>query len=120
MKMRNIFAWTWSLIIYGLAFATVAKLVQFLSAPLEFSLAQTWFYNILDNRSLTKEVASALCLDMLLVFTFSLAHSLLKLEAVKSRFKKYGLQNWQRSVYNIISCSLLLVIFALKPTPTIK
>lgn len=107
--VRQSLSWILSLLTCGVVFVSVAKLVLFLSTPARYSVRVTWFYNLLDNREMAKEILSVLGFDTVLVIGFILTHSLCKTARVKNVWAKYGLADWERSAYNLISCTTLLV-----------
>uniref|UniRef100_A0A6B2E9P1 Nuclear envelope membrane protein n=1 Tax=Phlebotomus kandelakii TaxID=1109342 RepID=A0A6B2E9P1_9DIPT len=86
------------------------KLVLFLSTPGEVKAEKVWFYNFLDNVSLTHEILSTIVGDLLLLLLFILPHSLLKTDAVKAFFHRRGLASWERSTYCLLSSSALLLL----------
>lgn len=108
--LRQSFSWILSAVTCSVVFISVAKLILFLSTPLRYSLSVAWFYNLLDNRELTKEILSVLGYDAVLVILFILSHSLCKTRKVKDVWAKYGLADWERSVYNLISSTTLLFL----------
>ncbi|XP_059614995.1 nurim homolog [Phlebotomus argentipes] len=86
------------------------KLALFLSTPGEVRLEKVWFYNFLDNATLTNEILSTVVMDLLLLSLFILPHSLLKADAVKAFFHRRGLATWERSTYCLMSSCTLLVL----------
>lgn len=107
--LRNSFSCLLTLTTCAIVFYSVAKLILFLSTPVKYSLSVTWFYNLLDNREKFKEILTVLGFDTVLIIGFILSHSLCKTQYVKNVWKEYGLGDWQRSTYNLISSSALLV-----------
>lgn len=107
--IRNTFSFLLTLTTCAVVFYSVAKLVLFLSTPVKYSLSLTWFYGLLDNPSKLKEICCVLAHDASLIIVFILSHSLAKTKYVKDIWAKYGLSDWERSVYNLISSSTLLV-----------
>lgn len=109
--LRNSFSWLLTLTTCAIVSYSVAQLVLFLSTPVKFSISISWIYNLLDNREKLKEILTVLAFDGVLIIGFILSHSLCKTQYVKNIWKEYGLADWQRSVYNLISSSALLVIY---------
>lgn len=107
--LRNSFSVLLTLTTCAAVFYSVAKLILFLSTPARYSVSVTWFYGLLDNPSKMKEILTVLAYDAVLVIVFILSHSLCKTKYVKDVWAKYGLEDWERSVYNLISSITLLV-----------
>lgn len=107
--VRNSFSCLLTLTTCAVVFYSVAKLILFLSTPVKYSVSLTWFYGLLDNKEKLKEIINVLGFDTVLIIGFILSHSLCKTKYVKEIWNKYGLSDWERSVYNLISSSTLLV-----------
>uniref|UniRef100_A0A1L8D9D6 Nuclear envelope membrane protein n=2 Tax=Nyssomyia neivai TaxID=330878 RepID=A0A1L8D9D6_9DIPT len=91
-------------------FLAINKLILFLSTPGEVRLEKVWFYNFLDNATLTHEILSTIVADLLLLCLFILPHSILKADAVKGFFHRRGLSSCERSIYCLVSSSTLMVL----------
>lgn len=117
--LRNSFSCLLTLTTCAVVFYSVAQLILFLSTPLKYSLSLTWFYGLLDNPSKLKEIATVLSFDAVLIIGFILSHSLCKTNYVKDIWREYGLGDWERSVYNLISSSALLVILLIQAHPSL-
>ncbi|GAB0089962.1 Nurim homolog [Sergentomyia squamirostris] len=86
------------------------KMVLFLSTPGEVRLEKVWFYNFLDNSSLTHEILSTLVADLLLLCIFILPHSLLKAQKVRDFYHNRGLLSIERSIYCLITSGTFLFL----------
>uniref|UniRef100_A0A1B0GL23 Nuclear envelope membrane protein n=1 Tax=Lutzomyia longipalpis TaxID=7200 RepID=A0A1B0GL23_LUTLO len=78
--------------------------------PQEVKVEKVWFYNFLDNATLTHEIISTVVADLLLLTLFILPHSLMKTEAIKTFFHRRGLSTCHRTIYCLISSSTLMVL----------
>lgn len=93
-------------------FYAIAKLMLFLSRPIELSTLASFVENeLLDSELRRKKIFFTLSLDLILIVLFIFQHSLMKANVIKTFWRKIGMEVAERSIYNIATswCLLLLV-----------
>ncbi|XP_064546073.1 nurim homolog [Drosophila montana] len=92
-----------SLVTFGYTFYVVRKLTIFLSEPRSISNAQTWIFNLLDNKSRLETAYGPVVMDTLYVIGFIFQHSFLKSAFVKNLLRKLHLASAERTIYTLTS-----------------
>ncbi|XP_055609168.1 nurim homolog [Uranotaenia lowii] len=110
VSIRQAISFVLSLLSFISVFYSVGKLAVFLATPVQLDLKHILFQSVLDDRNLLKATTFSLLFNSVWIILFVLQHSAMKSHAVKSLWRKLGLELAERSIYNVASAYCLLLL----------
>ncbi|XP_058464653.1 nurim homolog [Malaya genurostris] len=110
LSFRQIVCFIISLLSFLSVFYSVGKLGVFLATPVQRDFKHVLMENLMSDHSLLKATLFSLLFNSIWIVLFVIQHSFMKLETVKTIWRKLGLELAERSIYNIASAYCLLIL----------
>lgn len=107
--LRQIITVPLAVVTFFAVFYSIGQLIVFLSWPSKIRIEFVWILNLLDNWSRFEKALLPITIDTVLITLFVLQHSLMRTNAVKALWRKFGLETAERSIYNLATSATILV-----------